>query len=77
MVLEIDLHALKGKLLRQASQGFAVSIALSLAAALTLYAAGIVDSPLLIAVILASTSLGVIVPVLQDAGESSSRFGIS
>ena len=37
--------------------------------------AGIADEPLLIAVILASTSLGVIVPVLQDAGEASSRFG--
>ena len=37
--------------------------------------AGIADEPLLIAIILASTSLGVIVPVLQDSGESSSRFG--
>jgi Kef-type K+ transport system membrane component KefB len=73
--LEIDLHALRGRLLRRASQGFGVSIALSLAAALALYAAGIVDSPILIAVILASTSLGVVVPVLQDAGESTSRFG--
>lgn len=73
--LEIDLHALRGRLLRRASQGFAVSIGLSLAAAAALYAAGIVDSPLLIGVILASTSLGVIVPVLQDAGEAGSRFG--
>ena len=37
--------------------------------------AGIADEPLLIAIILASTSLGVIVPVLQDSGEISSRFG--
>jgi Kef-type K+ transport system membrane component KefB len=73
--LEIDLHALKGRLLRQASEGFAVSIALAVAAALALYASGIADAPLLIAVILASTSLGVVVPVLQDAGESGSRFG--
>ena len=73
--LEIDLHALKGKLLRQASEGFAVSLALALASALVLYATGIVDSPLLIAVILASTSLGVVVPVLQDAGEARSPFG--
>ena len=40
-----------------------------------LAASGIVDSPVLIAVILASTSLGVIVPVLQDAGEARSQFG--
>jgi Kef-type K+ transport system membrane component KefB len=73
--LEIDLSALRGKLLRQASEGFAVSIVLALLAALGLWAAGIVDSPILIAVILASTSLGVVVPVLQDAGEARSSFG--
>ncbi|MEO8092854.1 MAG: cation:proton antiporter [bacterium] len=73
--LEIDLAALKGRLLRQASQGFLISLVLALGCALALCAAGIVDSPLLIAVILASTSLGVIVPVLQDAGEARSRFG--
>src|SRR5215210_4291910 len=48
--LEIDLHALKGKLLRQASGGFVVSLALAVASAFALYATGIVDSPLLIAV---------------------------
>jgi Kef-type K+ transport system membrane component KefB len=73
--LEIDLAALRGALLRAASLGFAVSLALAVAAGLALRLAGIADEPLLIAVILASTSLGVIVPVLQDSGESSSRFG--
>jgi Kef-type K+ transport system membrane component KefB len=73
--LEIDLAALRGKLLREAGEGFAISIVLALAAAFVLYAAGVADSPILIAVILASTSLGVIVPVLQDAGEARSRFG--
>ena len=73
--LEIDISALRGKLLRSASLGFVVSLALALVAGLVLDLAGIADEPLLIAVILASTSLGVIVPVLQDTGESSSRFG--
>ncbi len=73
--LEIDLQALRGRLLRSASLGFAVSLALALAAALALDLAGIADEPLLIAIILASTSLGVIVPVLADSGESSSPFG--
>jgi Kef-type K+ transport system membrane component KefB len=73
--LEIDLAALRGALLRAASLGFAISLGLALAAGLVLDLAGIADEPLLIAVILASTSLGVIVPVLQDAGEASSRFG--
>jgi Kef-type K+ transport system membrane component KefB len=35
----------------------------------------LVQTPLLVAIILASTSLGVIVPVLKDAGEASSKFG--
>ena len=73
--LEIDLRALKGRLLRSASLGFAISLGLALVAALLLDVAGIVDHPLLIAVILASTSLGVIVPVLDDAGETHTMFG--
>jgi Kef-type K+ transport system membrane component KefB len=73
--LEIDLHALRGRLLREASEGFAVSLVLALAAAFLLYVTGIADSPILIAVILASTSLGVIVPVLQDSGQAKSQFG--
>ena len=38
-------------------------------------AAGLVDTPLLVAIILCATSLGVLVPVLKDAGEISSTFG--
>jgi len=73
--LEIDIAALRGRLLRAASLGFVVSLGLALVAGLALDLAGIADEPLLIAVILASTSLGVIVPVLADSGESASRFG--
>ncbi len=32
-------------------------------------------SPLLIAIILVATALGVVVPLLEDAGESSSYLG--
>jgi Kef-type K+ transport system membrane component KefB len=73
--LEIDLTALRGIVLRAASAGFAISLGLAVLAGLALDVAGIADEPLLIAVILTSTSLGVIVPVLQDSGETSSRFG--
>src|SRR4051812_20276270 len=69
--LEIDLGALRGALLRAASYGFAVSLGLAVVAGLVLDLAGIADEPLLIAVILSATSLGVIVPVLQDSGEST------
>ena len=73
--LEIDLAALRGALLRAASLGFVLSLALAVVAGVLLDLAGIADEPLLIAIILASTSLGVIVPVLQDSGQVSSRFG--
>ena len=73
--LEIDISALRGRLLRAASLGFVVSLGLSLVAALALDLVGVADEPLLIAVILASTSLGVIVPVLADAGEARTTFG--
>ena len=43
--------------------------------ALALKAGGLVETPLLVAMILSATSLGVIIPVLKDAGEIESQFG--
>src|ERR671914_315480 len=43
--------------------------------ALGLSAGGLVETPLLVAIILCATSLGVIVPVLKDSGEIASPFG--
>src|ERR687888_490715 len=37
--------------------------------------AALVNSPLLIGIIAAATSLGVVIPVLKDAGESTTQFG--
>jgi Kef-type K+ transport system membrane component KefB len=73
--LEIDFSRLRGRVLRLASLGFALSFALAVAVSLGLQGAGLVDSPLLVAIILSATSLGVIIPVLKDAGEISSTFG--
>jgi Kef-type K+ transport system membrane component KefB len=73
--LEIDLERLRGPMLRLAGVGFAVSFVLAVLAGLGLAAAGQVDTPLLVAVILVATSLGVVVPVLKDAGQASSDFG--
>ena len=42
---------------------------------LGLKAGGLVETPLLVAIILCATSLGVLIPVLKDAGEISSTFG--
>ncbi len=73
--LEIELDKLRGRVLRVSSAGFALSFAIAVVVALALDAAGLVDTPLLVAIILCSTSLGVLVPVLKDAGEIGSTFG--
>ena len=73
--LEIDFDRLRGKLLRLAAGGYAISFAISVVVAFALSAAGLVETPLLVAIILCATSLGVIIPVLKDAGRLSSRFG--
>src|SRR4051812_19349543 len=73
--LEIDFDRLRGALLRVALVGFAVSFALALGVGLALDAAGLVGSPLLIAIVLSATSLGVVIPVLKDSGRAETRFG--
>jgi Kef-type K+ transport system membrane component KefB len=73
--LEIDVDRLRGRVLRLTSAGFVLSFVLALAAAVPLYALDLVRSPLLIAVILSATSLGVILPVLKDAGQIDTAFG--
>ncbi|HKG65842.1 MAG TPA: cation:proton antiporter [Solirubrobacteraceae bacterium] len=73
--LEIEFEKLRGPLLRLTAAGFALSFAIALAVSLLLSAGGLVDTPLLVAIILCSTSLGVLVPVLKDAGEIASSFG--
>lgn len=73
--LEIEFAKLRGTVLRLAAAGFAVSFGIAVAVALGLSAGGLVETPLLVAIILCATSLGVLVPVLKDAGEISSTFG--
>ena len=73
--LEIDFAGLRGPVLRTCAVGFAASFAIAVAVSLALRAGGLVDTPLLTAVILCATSLGVLVPVLKDAGEIASPFG--
>jgi Kef-type K+ transport system membrane component KefB len=73
--LEVDLQRLRGRLLTYVGLAFLASLGLALLVGYGLYAAGQVISPLLIAVILVATALGVVVPLLEDSGESSTDFG--
>jgi Kef-type K+ transport system membrane component KefB len=73
--LEIDFKRLRGRVLRVTGLGFALSLALALPLGFGFGALGMVHSPLLVAIILAATALGIVLPVLKDAGEASSAFG--
>jgi Kef-type K+ transport system membrane component KefB len=73
--LEIEFDRLRGRPLRLAAAGWAISFTIAVAVGLGLQAAGVVDSPLLVAIILCATSLGVVVAVLKDAGEVATPFG--
>ena len=73
--LEVELERLRGRLLVFVGSGFLLSLGLALLVGYGLYLAGQVLSPLLIAIILVATGLGIVIPVLKDAGESSTDFG--
>ncbi len=73
--LEIEFEKLRGRVLRLTLLGFAISFAVALVVSLGLSAADLVDTPLLVAIILCSTSLGVLVPVLKDSGQLATTFG--
>lgn len=73
--LEIDFAGLRGQVLRLAAGGWALSFVLAVVVGAGLGAAGAVDAPVFVAVVLAATSLGIVVPVLKDAGTAASPFG--
>ncbi|MCW5849017.1 MAG: cation:proton antiporter [Anaerolineae bacterium] len=73
--LEIDFARLRGPLLRLTGLGFLVSLGLSLAVGLGLARAGLAETPLFIGIVLAATSLGVIIPLLKDSGQVETDFG--
>ena len=73
--LEVNLDRLRGPLSALAGRAFVASLGLALAAGYVARLLGGDEDPLLIGVILVATSLGVLVPVLKDAGELESEFG--
>jgi Kef-type K+ transport system membrane component KefB len=73
--LEIDIERLRGPLARLAVSAFAVSAVLALLCAYAFRLAGQARQPLLLAIILMSTSAGLLLPLLKDAGEESTAFG--
>ena len=73
--LEIDVDRLRGPLSRLAGVAFGVSAALGVLCAVFFWLAGQASQPLLLAIILMSTSTGLLLPILKDAGEATTEFG--
>jgi Kef-type K+ transport system membrane component KefB len=61
--------------LRRTAAAFALSFAFALMVGYGLRSADLVRSPLLMATILSATGLGIILPILKDAGQTSTPFG--
>ena len=73
--LEIDVERLRGPLARLAGSAFALSVVLALLCAYVFWLAGEPTQPLLLATMLMSTSAGLLLPMLKDAKEESTKFG--
>jgi Kef-type K+ transport system membrane component KefB len=73
--LELDVEGLRGPLGRLAGIGFAVSAGLGIGVGFLFGAADSAIRPVLLAIILMSTSAGLLLPLLKDAEEASTDFG--
>ncbi len=72
---EIDLRRIAGGPLRLALAGWALSLAIAYAVGGVLAAAGVVLSLLYTGSALATTAIGMLIPILGDSGELRTRFG--
>jgi Kef-type K+ transport system membrane component KefB len=73
--LEIDVERLRSPLSRLAGVAFGVSVGLGLLGGLLFWLAGAGIRPVLLAIIFMSTSAGLLLPLLKDAGEAATEFG--
>jgi Kef-type K+ transport system membrane component KefB len=72
---EIDLRRFDRRILILVSRAFVLSLMLALLVAYGLQLGGQVRDGLLVGIILVATSLGVLVPILHDAGQTETIFG--
>jgi len=72
--LEIDVRALR-PYARRLFGGYALSVALAVVVALLIGQVEDLDSPVFVGFALASSTVGLTVPILRDAGVTTTRFG--
>ena len=73
--LEVEVDRLRGRVLLVAAAGYVVSLVLGSGIGAGMHLAGWVSDPLLLGVALSATSLGLVVPVLKDAGHVETALG--
>jgi Kef-type K+ transport system membrane component KefB len=73
--LEIDVRHFRGPRARLTGLALGLSALLALGISGALHAAGVVESPLLVGIILIATSLGLVIPILTDAGVADRPAG--
>ncbi|MDM7856413.1 cation:proton antiporter [Cellulomonas alba] len=73
--LELEPKTLRGRPVRLAAVGFVLSFGLALALGQVLGVVGLVRSPVLVAVIVSATALGIVLPILKDAGRLEAPLG--
>ena len=72
---EIDFERIRGKPLRLGALGWALSLVLAYGLGGILAATGVVLSYLYTGSAMATTAIGMLIPILKDAGEIKTRFG--
>lgn len=72
--LEIDFQAIRGRPVLIGVLGWIAALATGAGIALVLHSSGLVQSWPVIAIALATTALGVLVPILRDAGICDTQF---
>jgi len=73
--MEIDFGRIRGRPLSLAVRGWLLSLLLGFAVVGILHVVPFVDAPLMLALTLVTTSLGVLLPVFRDSGQLDTRFG--
>jgi Kef-type K+ transport system membrane component KefB len=73
--LEIDVRHFRGPRARLVGLALGLSALLALTTGIVLHATGLTENPLLVGIILLATSLGLVVPILDDAGAADRPAG--
>jgi len=73
--MELEWGRIRGRPIALATLGWIVSLAVAVAFVGVLHWVDIVRLPMIVALMLATTSLGVLLPVFRDGGQLETRFG--